>query len=56
MLLHANEGEPVFLDDNGVGQVFRTVESYDGREVRVKFYGNLACNAPGFNAKVLLSA
>lgn len=56
MLLHANEGEPVFLDDNGVGQVFRTVESYDGREVRVKFYGNLACNAPGYNAKVLLSA
>lgn len=56
MLLHANEGEPVFLDDNGVGQVFRTVESYDGREVRVKFYGNLACNAPGFNAKVSLSA
>lgn len=56
MLLHANEGEPVFLDDNGVGQVFRTVESYDGREVRVKFYGNLACNAPGFNAKVALSA
>jgi hypothetical protein len=56
MLLHANEGEPVFLDDNGVGQVFRTVESYDGREVRVKFYGNLACNAPGYNAKVSLSA
>jgi len=56
MLLHANEGEPVFLDDNGVGQVFRTVESFDGREVRVKFYGNLACNAPGYNAKVLLSA
>jgi hypothetical protein len=56
MLLHANEGEPVFLDDNGVGQVFRTVESYDGRSVRVKFYGNLACNAPVFNAKVLLSA
>lgn len=56
MLLHSNEGEPVFLDDNGVGQVFRTVESYDGREVRVKFYGNLACNAPGFNAKITLSA
>lgn len=56
MLLHANDGESVFLDDNGVGQVFRTVESYDGREVRVKFYGNLACNAPGFNAKVALSA
>jgi len=56
MLLHANEGEPVFLDDNGVGQVFRTVESFDGREVRVKFYGNLACNAPGYNAKVILSA
>lgn len=56
MLLHANEGEPVFLDDNGVGQVFRTVESFDGREVRVKFYGNLACNAPGYNAKVTLSA
>lgn len=56
MLLHANEGEPVFLDDNGVGQVFRTVESFDGREVRVKFYGNLACNAPGYNAKVALSA
>ena len=36
MLLHANEGEPVFLDDNGVGQVFRTVESFDGREVRVR--------------------
>lgn len=56
MVLHANEGEPVFLDDNGVGQVFRTVESYDGREVRVKFYGNLACNAPGYNAKITLSA
>ena len=56
MLLHANEGEPVFLDDNGTGQVFRTVESFDGREVRVKMYGNLACNAPGYNAKVLLSA
>lgn len=56
MLLHANEGEPVFLDDNGVGQVFRTVESYDGREVRVKFYGNLACNAPGYNAIILTSA
>jgi hypothetical protein len=56
MLLHANEGEPVFLDDNGVGQVFRTVESFDGREIRVKYYGNLACNAPGYNAKVLLSA
>jgi hypothetical protein len=55
-LLHANEGEPVFLDDNGVGQVFRTVESYDGREVRAKFYGNLACNAAGFNCKVELSA
>jgi len=55
-LCHANEGEPVFLDDNGVGQVFRTVESFDGREVRVKMYGNLACNAPGYNAKVLLSA
>lgn len=55
-LLHANEGDPVFLDDNGVGQVFRTVESYDGREVRAKFYGNLACNAPGYNARVSLSA
>jgi hypothetical protein len=56
MLLHANESEPCFLDDNGVGQVFRTVESFDGREVRVKFYGNLACNAPGYNSKVSLSA
>lgn len=56
MLLHANEGESIFIDDNGVGQVFRTVESYDGREVRVKFYGNLACNAPGYNARLLLSA
>lgn len=55
-LLHANEGEPVFLDDNGVGQVFRTVESLDGREIRCKFYGNLACNASGFNCKVNLSA
>lgn len=55
-LLHVNEGEPIFLDDNGVGSVWRTVESYDGREVRAKFYGNLACNAPGYNAKVSLSA
>jgi len=55
-LVHVNEGEPIFLDDNGVASVWRTVESYDGREVRAKFYGNLACNAPGFNARVALSA
>ena len=56
MLLHSNEGEAIFLDDNGVGQVFRTLENEDARQVRVKFYGNLACNAPGYNAKVKLSA
>ena len=55
-LLHVNEGEPIFLDDNGVGSVWRTVESYDGREVRCKFYGALSCNAPGWNARVALFA
>jgi len=54
-ILHANEGSPVFLDENQ-GVILRTIESYDGREVRVKAYLNLACVAPGYNAKVLLSA
>jgi hypothetical protein len=55
-LLHVNEGNPIFLDENSVGQVLRTVESFDGREVRIKHYGNLACNAPGYNGICDLSA
>jgi len=56
MLLHVNSGDPLFIDDNGGKGMWRTVESYDGYEIRVKHYGQLACTAPGWNAKVLTSA
>jgi hypothetical protein len=56
LLLHVNSGEPIFIDDNNGKGMWRTVESYDGYEVRVKHYGQLACTAPGWNAKVTTSA
>ena len=54
-IFHANEGAVVFLDENQYGNVLRTVDNFDGVECRIKAYLNLACSAPGFNARVLLS-
>jgi hypothetical protein len=56
LLLHVNSGEPIFIDDNNGKGMWRTVESYDGYEIRVKTYSQLACTAPGWNCKVTTSA
>ena len=55
-VFHANEGSMIFLDENQYGSVLRTVDNFDGVECRAKAYLNLACSAPGFNARVALSA
>ena len=56
MLLHVNSGEPIFIDDNNGKGMWRTVESFDGYEIRVKTYSQLACTAPGWNCKITTSA
>ena len=55
-VFHANEGSMIFLDENQYGSVLRTIDNFDGVETRAKAYLNLACSAPGFNARVALSA
>lgn len=46
-------GEPVRILEHD-GQRMLRQSSDDGIEVRVGFYGNLACTAPGFNTRVTL--
>lgn len=44
---------PGFLDEDGL-QMLREASS-DGYEVRVGYYGNLACKAPGWNGRIKLA-
>tara|TARA_R110000824_G_scaffold240999_1_gene429656 strand:- start:311 stop:1558 length:1248 start_codon:yes stop_codon:yes gene_type:complete len=45
---------PQILDADGNGQMMR-VSNLDAYEVRIGYYGNVACNAPGFNARIALA-
>lgn len=47
-------GEPVSIIDVDGNRMLRQ-SSDDGVEIRVGFYGQLACNAPGFNARIALT-
>jgi len=50
--LNSLGGAPHILDLDG-NRILRQ-SSADAYEVRVGFYGNLACNAPGFNVRIAL--
>jgi hypothetical protein len=45
---------PQILDADGAGTLLR-VHSLDAYECRVGMYGNVACNAPGYNARIALA-
>jgi hypothetical protein len=46
-------GQPGFLDEDGVGRILRDASS-DSYVCRIGFYGNLICDAPGYNMRVTL--
>lgn len=48
-------GEAPQILDYGDGKTIR-VSNEDAAQLRVGFYGNLACTAPGFNAQITLGA
>ncbi len=50
----ATIGEPVSIIDADGNRILRQ-SSADGVEVRVGFYGQLACTAPGFNCRIALA-
>ena len=50
--LNSLGGAPHILDLDG-NRVLRQA-SEDAYEVRIGFYGNMACNAPGWNVRVAL--
>jgi hypothetical protein len=52
-VLHV-DSEPVKVLDND-GKIIRMLESADAMEARVKFRGQIACRAPGFNARVVIA-
>ena len=45
---------PQILDADGAGTLLR-VHSLDAYECRVGMYGNIACNAPGYNCRIALA-
>ena len=45
---------PQILDGDGNGQLMR-VSNLDAYEARIGFYGNVACTAPGYNARIALT-
>lgn len=45
---------PGFIDDDGKGSWLR-VGSADAQEARIGYFGNIWCNAPGKNVRVLLT-
>ena len=50
----ATIGETVGIIDSDGNRVLRQSNA-DGVEVRVGFYGQLACSAPGFNCRIALA-
>ena len=45
---------PQILDADGAGTMLR-IAALDAYEVRIGYYGNIACNAPGYNCRVALA-
>ena len=46
-------GQPGFLDEDGVGRILRDSAS-DSYLCRIGYYGNLVCDAPGYNMRITL--